>query len=232
MQLWFARGSEVTLREQLVTQIVLGILSDDLRPGERLPSTRELARRFRLHSNTVSAAYRQLERDGWLESRRGSGVYVRAERPQEPLAPALALEQLIADFMRKARALRAPLPLVRKLLRRQLELQPPDHFLLIEPEQEVIDIVANEMRAVVHLPVRVCDPQDCRRSTVLIGAVPVALASKAAAVRRALPPGTDLITLHARSVPASLAASAPRSARARSNGPIGRWRMRGMPSMR
>ena len=46
MQLWFARGSEVSIREQLVTQVILGILSDDLAPGQRLPSTRELARRF------------------------------------------------------------------------------------------------------------------------------------------------------------------------------------------
>jgi hypothetical protein len=46
MQLWFARGSEVSIREQLVTQVVLGILGDDLAPGQRLPSTRELARRF------------------------------------------------------------------------------------------------------------------------------------------------------------------------------------------
>src|SRR5712664_1454509 len=78
MQLWFARGSEVTIREQLVTQVILGILSDDLAPGQRLPSTRELARRFKLHPNTASAGYRQLERERWLESRRGSGVFVRA----------------------------------------------------------------------------------------------------------------------------------------------------------
>jgi len=65
MQLWFARGNAVTIREQLVTQIVLAILSDDLRAGQRLPSTRELARRFRLHPNTVSAGYRQLKREGW-----------------------------------------------------------------------------------------------------------------------------------------------------------------------
>ena len=37
MQLWFARGSEVSIREQLVTQVVLGILGDDLAPGQRLP---------------------------------------------------------------------------------------------------------------------------------------------------------------------------------------------------
>ena len=50
MQLWFARGSEVSIREQLVTQVMLGILSDDLAPGQRLPSTRELARRFQASS--------------------------------------------------------------------------------------------------------------------------------------------------------------------------------------
>ena len=37
MQLWFSHESTVTLREQLVTQIILAILSDDLRPGQRLP---------------------------------------------------------------------------------------------------------------------------------------------------------------------------------------------------
>ena len=62
MQLWFSPKSSVTLREQLVTQIILAILSDDLRPGQRLPSTRELARRFRLHPNTVSAGYRLLSK--------------------------------------------------------------------------------------------------------------------------------------------------------------------------
>lgn len=82
MQLWFAHGSEVTIREQLVTQVVLGILSDDLAPGQRLPSTRELARRFRLHPNTVSAGYRQLERERWVEFRHGSGVYVRERKPE------------------------------------------------------------------------------------------------------------------------------------------------------
>jgi DNA-binding transcriptional regulator YhcF (GntR family) len=49
------------VREQLATQIVLAIVSGELAPGQRLPSTRELARRFRLHPNTLSAGYKQLE---------------------------------------------------------------------------------------------------------------------------------------------------------------------------
>jgi len=89
MQLWFARGSEVSIREQLVTQVVLGILSDDLAPGQRLPSTRELARRFHLHPNTVSAGYRQLQKDRWVVFRRGIGVYILVIKLE--LQPPLAL---------------------------------------------------------------------------------------------------------------------------------------------
>ncbi|PYX46260.1 MAG: hypothetical protein DMG79_16965 [Acidobacteria bacterium] len=96
MQFWFARGSEVSIREQLVTQVVLGILSDDLAPGQRLPSTRDLARRFHLHPNTISAGYRQLARDRWVEFRRGSGVYVRASKPEVASTPSLAVDQMIA----------------------------------------------------------------------------------------------------------------------------------------
>jgi len=73
MQLWFNRASEVSIREQLVTQVILGILSGDLAPGQRLPSTRELARRFKLHPNTASAGYRQLESEGVLSLKGGGG---------------------------------------------------------------------------------------------------------------------------------------------------------------
>ena len=105
MQFWFARGSEVSIREQLVTQVVLGILSDDLAPGQRLPSTRELARRFHVHPNTISAGYRQLERERWVEFRRGSGVYVRANKPEAAPTPSLALDQMIARMFLAARKL-------------------------------------------------------------------------------------------------------------------------------
>src|SRR3982075_1521998 len=128
MQLWFARGSEVTIREQLVTQVILGILSDDFAPGQRLPSTRELARRFRLHSNTVSSGYRQLERERWVEFRHGSGVYVREHKPEVAHSPALALDQMVATLFHSARQLGVPLPTVRSRVRQWLELQPPDHF--------------------------------------------------------------------------------------------------------
>jgi len=202
MQLWFARASEVTIREQLVTQIILGILSDDLAPGHRLPSTRELARRFRLHPNTVSAGYRQLEQEGWLELRHGSGVYVRAAKPDISPTSAIALDHMIAALFRSARDLGAPLATVRARLRHWLELQPPDHFLLIEPDEELRCILAAEMRQSVTFPVRSCGPRDCPQA--LEGGIAVTLPNRQAEVRKRLSAGTELLTLQIRSVPASL----------------------------
>ncbi len=207
MQLWFARGSEVSIREQLVTQVMLGILSDDLAPGQRLPSTRELARRFHLHPNTVSAGYRQLQKDRWVEFRRGSGVYIRATKPELPPTPALALDQMIARLFRSARKMGVSLPALRMRLRQWLELQPPDHFLLIEPDEELRKILAAEIARAVKFPVQSCGTEDCPKTAE--GGIPVVLPHRADAVKKLLPDGTELLTLQLRSVPASLAGFLP-----------------------
>jgi DNA-binding transcriptional regulator YhcF (GntR family) len=202
MQLWFARGSEVSIREQLVTQVVLGILGGDLAPGQRLPSTRELARRFHLHPNTVSAGYRQLARERWVENRRGSGVFVRANKPETELSAALALDQMIASLFRSARKEGISLPALRTRLRQWLELQPPDHFLLIEPDEELRRIVAVEIQQAVSLPVMSCGLEDCPKN--LEGGIALALPNRLASLRQALPEGTELLTLRFRSVTYSL----------------------------
>jgi GntR family transcriptional regulator len=207
MQFWFARGSEVSIREQLMTQVVLGILSDDLGPGQRLPSTRDLARRFHLHPNTISAGYRELERERWVETRRGSGVYVRASKPEIATTPSLALDQMIARLFRSARKLGVTLPILRLRLRQWLELQPPDHFLLIEPDEELRRILAAEIARAITFPVESCGPQDCPKTPE--GGIPVLLPNREAAARQSLPAGTEIVTLQVRSVPASLAAYLP-----------------------
>lgn len=207
MQLWFARESEVSIREQPVTQVILGILGDDLAPGQRLPSTREVARRFHLHPNTVSAGYRQLARERWVEQRRGSGVFVRANKPEISLSSELALDQMIAHLFRSARKQGVSLPTLRSRPHQWLELQPPDHFLLIEPDAELRRIVAAEMQQAVGLAVVGCGLED--GSKALQGGVAVVLPNRLAAVRQALPPGTELLTLRFRSVTSSLAAWLP-----------------------
>lgn len=204
MRFWISHASEVPIREQLVTQIVLAILSEDLKTGTRLPSTRELARRCRIHSNTVSAAYQDLEKAGWVELRHGSGVYIREQREREPLSPELGLDRMIANVFRAARQANIPFPAVRKRLRQWLELQPPDHFLLIEPDGELASIVVAEIQQSVKLPVTASDLNVCSSREILESSIPLAMPSKVEQVRAKLPEGIECIGLRVRSVTESL----------------------------
>ena len=199
MRLWLNRTGEVSLREQLVTQVTLGVLCQELAPGQRLPSTRELARRFGIHPNTASSAYKQLEREGWVELRHGSGVYVRLSRPAAPLAPQLAtefaLDEMIGDLMAKARQLGASESQVRERLRRWLILAPPARWLVIDPDPELRRIVIHEMEQALSLPVTGCAPEECTAPGLLEGSMPVTVPSKAEMVRKLLPAGAALTVL-------------------------------------
>jgi DNA-binding transcriptional regulator YhcF (GntR family) len=209
MRLWLSKNSDVPLREQLVRQVMLGVVSDDLKPGQRLPSTRELARRFRIHSNTVSAAYRDLERAGWLELRKGSGVYVRqlggdVSQGDAPLDSRLELDRLISAFFTLARGQGFSLAEVRTRLRQWLARQPPDHFLVVEPDEHLREILLAEIADTTAFPARGVGYEECADASRLAGASVVALYSKAEEVRRVLPASASVIFLHTSSVPEAL----------------------------
>lgn len=72
--------SEVPLYQQLVDQVREGVARGWLRPGDRLPSVRELAVRLALNHNTVAKAYQELERDGLIETLRGRGTFVASPK--------------------------------------------------------------------------------------------------------------------------------------------------------
>ena len=69
--------SEIPASQQLTSQIGFAIASKQVAPGSRLPSTRQLAMQTGLHRNTITRVYSQLEADGLIEARAGSGMYVR-----------------------------------------------------------------------------------------------------------------------------------------------------------
>ena len=191
MRLWFAPGSEVPLYRQLVTQVELAILSGDLRPGERLPSTRELARRYAIHPNTISAGYRELQRAGWTELRHGSGVYV-CEQP-EPTTPQQILDRHIVNFFRAAHDLKLAPGEVRTRVAQWLEAPPADHFLVIDPDPELRRVLLAEIRRLTKFPARESSLEDCDKD--LRGAVALCRPSKTEMVRSALPAGVELTTL-------------------------------------
>jgi GntR family transcriptional regulator len=68
--------SHVPVHVQLEGQIKHLILTGNFAVGSRLPSIRAMAGFLRVNRNTVARVFSDLEREGYVESRRGSGVYV------------------------------------------------------------------------------------------------------------------------------------------------------------
>lgn len=196
MRLWISKNSEVPIREQLVTQIVLGIVSNDLKIAERLPSTRELARRYDIHANTVSAAYRELARRGWVEFRKGSGVYVRA-RTDEAMEDGLALDQLISRFFRNLREEGYSLAEIQAGIQRSLSMQRPDHFLLLEPDAELRSILVAEIAAGTKAKVKGVGPEEVDATA---GGVPLCLYGHMGEYADRIKPETDVLVLHSASI--------------------------------
>jgi DNA-binding transcriptional regulator YhcF (GntR family) len=198
VRLWFSPASEVPIYRQLVTQVQLAILSGDLKSGERLPSTRELARRFSIHPNTVSAGYRELAREGWVEYRHGSGVYIKSDAAP-PQTPEQILDQHIAAFFKAVRELRLPAVAIRQRVAEWIASPPPDHFLLVDPDPDAREILLTEIRKLTAWPAVGIPVEDAARQENLMAAIPLCRPSKAKMVREVLPAGIELITLQIRS---------------------------------
>jgi DNA-binding transcriptional regulator YhcF (GntR family) len=71
------KDSATPIQEQLVTQFSIAIASGAIPSGSKLPSVRGLASKLGIHYNTVSQVYQTLSQNNLIESRRGSGVYVK-----------------------------------------------------------------------------------------------------------------------------------------------------------
>jgi GntR family transcriptional regulator len=76
-----ATGSSEPIYRQLVEQVRRLSASGQLRPGDEMPSVREIAQALALNPMTVSKAYSLLEMDGVLARRRGLGMVVAASAP-------------------------------------------------------------------------------------------------------------------------------------------------------
>ncbi|MEO8099618.1 MAG: GntR family transcriptional regulator [Acidobacteriota bacterium] len=203
MRLWLSRNSAASLREQLVTQITLGVLSGDLGPGEKLPSVRELARRYDVHSNTVSAAYRDLAGREWLDFRKGSGIYVRDLRAEPPVVGS-ELEQFVGAFLKEARARGFSASEVGASVNRVLSAEPVRRLVVAEPEPELCRILVAELQGHCSLPVAGVVLGHRLPPAALAGAAVASLMSRADALRAALPVGVPYHLLRVRSVPEHL----------------------------
>ena len=125
------------LHQQLYASLQAGILSGELKPGSKLPSTRALADQLNIARNTVLNAYEQLAAEGYLESVSGSGTYVAHVIPDLLSTPAASTTagnttqpatQVQPFFAERARRQMAVKPMTPALPGTQGEGAPPFSF--------------------------------------------------------------------------------------------------------
>lgn len=74
-------GGDRPIYAQIVDRVKYGVASGVVRPGDLVPSVRELSRRLVVNPNTVARAYRELQQQGVLETVRGTGLQVAGVAP-------------------------------------------------------------------------------------------------------------------------------------------------------
>ena len=99
----------VPFYRQVIDQILAGIATGALSPGEQLPTVRTLAVELQVNLNTVAKAYKELEIRGVLHTQQGSGTYIApVQVERNDVERRRQVVQLVDEFL--ARAAAAGLP--------------------------------------------------------------------------------------------------------------------------
>lgn len=90
---------------QIMNKIREAIASGELKPGDRVPSVRELAQEFEVNPNTMQRALTELEREGLLISERTAGRFVTKDKSIIDEAKILMAQNAADEFCRNMAAL-------------------------------------------------------------------------------------------------------------------------------
>ena len=97
--------SGVPAYRQIMDQVRGGIALGALRPGDQLPTVRQLAVDLAINPNTVVRAYRELELGGLLDSNQGTGTFIREQQIEGGKQErARQLAQIVRDCVARAGA--------------------------------------------------------------------------------------------------------------------------------
>jgi DNA-binding transcriptional regulator YhcF (GntR family) len=204
-RIWISRDTSTSIREQLSSQLLFGIVTRRFAPSERLPSVRDLARRLKVHPNTVSAAYRDLAARGWVKRRAGSGVFVANVQPGTEIDA--FTHAWIADGLRRGFSLDALGAAFEKA--RDASRAPSDssQLLVVHADRDLARILAAEIEESIGGPVQCASIEEARETPNLAELQLLTTTSGSDAVARLRPEGHELIQL--RSVEELLAGLKP-----------------------
>ena len=97
-------GSGVPTYLQLVQQVEHALRLGYLKPGDQLPTVRDVVTALAINPNTVLKAYRELETKGLAAGRPGQGTFVQATLSQVALPELTALRRTLVDWLASAGA--------------------------------------------------------------------------------------------------------------------------------
>ena len=113
--------SGVPVYRQMMDQMKYYVVGGTLRPGDQLPSIRELAGALAVNPTTVVKAYTELEREGVIEMRHGKGAFVAARSHGLSVSEQeSALRRTARQIALEAAQLGVPAPRVVQLVREEL----------------------------------------------------------------------------------------------------------------
>lgn len=84
---------------QIMDQVFLQIARGELKPGEKLPSVREMAIQAGVNPNTIQRSYAEMERMGVVETKRGQGTFVIDSKEIVSALKQTLQQQIIAQFV-------------------------------------------------------------------------------------------------------------------------------------
>ena len=100
-----AFDDRMPIYRQIILQFNRAFVRGDIQAGERIPSIRELSTLLGVNTNTVQRVYQEMERDGLISSKRGTGYFITEDLSMmEKTRHDLALDSL-RRFLEEMRAL-------------------------------------------------------------------------------------------------------------------------------
>jgi len=100
-----AFDDRMPIYRQIIIQLSQAFVRGDIPPGERIPSIREMSGFLRVNTNTIQRAYQEMERDGLINSKRGTGYFITDDiKVKEEICRKLAQNSL-SRFVGEMRAL-------------------------------------------------------------------------------------------------------------------------------
>lgn len=96
-------GSGVPIYRQLVEQVRREVMLGRLQAGAQLPTLREVVDALAINPNTVAKAYAEMEHEGLVVRRQGTGTFVSASPTTVALVAPTALRNSLVRWVRRAR---------------------------------------------------------------------------------------------------------------------------------